>query len=111
MLACAGLRKRSIEKHRDEIRGKKVSAEVVQEQFINKAGKPIEGAYELYLKFEEKKLFIKFMESDISRSDLEPYIGKSGTFIISEKTGLWDTEDPNVQSRFGDYVVIHEILN
>ncbi len=89
---------------------KEVKAEVVQEQFTNKGGRDIDGVYDYFLKYENKKMFIKFMDSDITFEQIEPFIGKKATFEISERQGLWDTNDPEVQSRVGEYVVIWKII-
>jgi len=89
--------------------GKKVNAEVIREPFINQGGRVIEDVFDYFLKYEAKKWFIKFMDSSVNQSEIEPLVGKKATFLLSERQGLWDTDDPNVQSRIGDYVVIWNV--
>lgn len=84
---------------------------VVQEQFINKGGKEIDGVFDFFLGYGNQKRFIKLMESKVSADDLLETIGKTASFEIIERHGLWDTDDPNVQSRVGDYVVILKIVH
>lgn len=86
-----------------------VDAKVISEQFVNKGGKEIKGVFDCFLEYEGKSMFIKFMDSKVSFEEIEPLIGKTATFKISELEGLWDTNDNNIQSRIGKYVVIWSI--
>ena len=86
-----------------------VEGTVIKEQFVNKGGRPIDGAFDYFLKYNNEKRFIKFMESKVSSVELEDNLNKKVSYQISEHNGLWDTDDPNVQSRIGDYVVIWSI--
>lgn len=89
---------------------KTLEGSLVVVPFVNKGGREIAGAESLFFKTEEKRYFIKFSAGKVLRTDLEKYLGQ----IIKVKGfttfGLWDTNDPRVQSRVGDYIGILEIL-
>ena len=88
-----------------------VKATVLQIQGTNKAGRPLPGSGDFYLLYKNEEHFIKFSESKIKPEQLNRYIGKKCEFRIIERNGLWDTDNPEVQSRIGDYVSVLEILN
>jgi hypothetical protein len=88
---------------------KTVLAKVIYEPFINKAGKLIEGAGDYFLVYEDQNWFIKFSAGTVLRSDVEKFEGKTATCTVMEMEGLWDTNDPNVQSRVGKYVALYGI--
>jgi hypothetical protein len=88
---------------------KTVQAKVIYEPFINKAGKLIEGAGDYFLVYENQNWFIKFSAGTVLRSDVEKFEGKTVTCTVMEMDGLWDTNDPNVQSRVGKYVALYDI--
>lgn len=83
---------------------------VVYEAFVNKAGRLIEGVGDYFLEIDGKRFFIKFRSGKVLRTAIEAKLGQ----IIKAKgyldKGLWDTDDPNVQSRVGEYVVLVELL-
>lgn len=89
---------------------KEFSGRIVEVPFINKGGRRIEGASSLFLETEEGKYFIRGYEGDVFIKDIEKYINKPIKVKAYKTFGLWDTDDPNVQSRVGNYVVIFEIL-
>jgi hypothetical protein len=83
---------------------------IVKVQFRDKGGRIREGMYSLYFETDSVRLFIKFQEGKVRRKEIEKYTDRK-IIVKGYKTfGLWDTDDPNVQSRVGDYIVIHEIL-
>jgi hypothetical protein len=86
-----------------------VIAKVIRQPMVNKAGRVLEGG-EYYLVYDGDERFIKFTESSIDPSDLEPYLDKTIEFRLIEREGLWDTDNPNVQSRIGKYVAVLEIV-
>ena len=86
-----------------------VIAKVVRQPMVNKAGRVLEGS-EYYLVYDGDEKFIKFSESEIDPADLDPYLDKSIEFRLIQREGLWDTDDPNVQSRIGEYVAVLEIV-
>ncbi len=83
---------------------------LVREQFVNKANKPIEGAYDYYLKTKNKKYFIKFCESKVDKSDILSLLNKDMEVSVYLTEGEWDRCDENeVQSRIGKYISIMEV--
>ena len=76
-------------------------------QFVNKAGRPIDGVFDLFfVSGNGKRIFIKtrFGVSAVSREELVALEGKS---IIIEgiiEDGLWDADSNEVQSRVGKYL-------
>ena len=116
MLSCSNL-KESSTIHIDEtneiveVETKTVEALVLKEQFVNKASRQVEKTYDYFLSYDGKKMFIKFMESNVLVESIEARVGQKVSFKIMEREGLCDTNDPNIQSRVGKYVAIWEILN
>lgn len=89
---------------------KTVTAVVVKEPFVNQGGHEIEGVYDFFLNFENQNWFVKFSAGKVLRADLEKMLGQSAKFSIGILDGLWDTDDPMMQSRVGKYVAIYEIV-
>ncbi|MFH2095091.1 MAG: hypothetical protein ABIJ16_05275 [Bacteroidota bacterium] len=87
------------------------TGKIVKIQFVDKGGRPVEGVYDLYIEFDGKQYFIKTSGSKYTFNELLEYEGKEINCKININRGLWDTDDPNVQSRVGNYAVIMEILN
>lgn len=94
-----------------------ISAPVVKKAFINKGGKA-SGGTDYYVQRSIQDYFIKFCESKVSRSTIEQELAKQSgmiktlKMIVSIREGEWDRcpGQGEVQSRIGDYMVIHEIL-
>lgn len=97
-----------------------ISGQIVQKESMNKRGEG-EGFYELYFRASVQDYFIKFCESDVKRTELEPYLAKDETDIADGITveakivqnGNWDICDESMgiaQSRTGDYIVIYKII-
>ncbi|MBI3133179.1 MAG: hypothetical protein HYZ14_00745 [Bacteroidetes bacterium] len=89
---------------------KTVEAKVIYEPFVNKAGKLIEGVGDYFLVYDNQNWFIKFSAGSVLREDIAKLKDQTATFSLAEMEGLWDTDDPNVQSRIGKYVIIYEIV-
>ncbi len=85
-------------------------AKVVQIAFEDKGGRVHEEVQNFYLSYNDIEWFVKFSESQIKPDDLKPLIGSTVEFRLIERDGLWDTDDPTVQSRVGKYVAILEIV-
>lgn len=94
----------------NSVGSKTVTAKVIYEPFINKAGKVIEGVGDYFLIYDDIQWFVKFSESQIKPEQLRNLIDQNTTFELMEMEGLWDTDDPNVQSRIGKYVAILQII-
>ena len=78
-----------------------------------KNGQPIEGGFDYFFKSKGNSYFVKLIDAEngISSSDIENNLGpkiKVKGFIAE---GLWDTNNPEVQSRIGEYIVITELVN
>ena len=87
-----------------------VEAKVIKEPFVNKAGNELDFS-EYYIEVKQHTYFIKWSESKVQQSDIEPFVNKKVKLKIEVKDGLWDTDDPNMQSRIGKYAVIIAILS
>lgn len=94
-----------------------ISAPVVEKEFVKKNGVTT-GHKEFYIQRSIQDYFIKFCESKISRKDLEDYLStmtreiKTATLEVEFLDGSWDICDGNMnqQSRIGEYVIIHRII-
>jgi len=84
--------------------------EVVEKEFVNKAGK-ISDFKELYLRCSVQDYYIKFCESKVSLKKMKKYIDKGLTVTYEVKEGEWDIceGDPEMQSRVGTYAVVLKI--
>lgn len=91
---------------RDMIVGK-----VVNKKAYNKAGKEMPGSGDYFLEYDGNSTFIKLSESKVTAEDLNKILGQQKTFEVVKADGLWDTDDPNVQSRIGEYFMIYKILD
>lgn len=94
-----------------------VTAPIVTKKFIKKNGEPSDFA-EYYLQRSVDDFFIKFCESQITLAQLKEALDKiespikTLTLEVEFKTGSWDIcDDIEAQSRIGDYVIIHRIID
>ncbi len=95
-----------------------ITAPLVKKAFVNKGGKT--GDFqEWYVRLSTDDYFIKFCESKVSRAELEKEIEpQADEMIISLsmeieiREGEWDICDETemMQSRVGEYAVIHRII-
>jgi len=121
LLSCAKQNKMVMagNKTEDELtrNGKKIiTAPVVAKNFIKKNGQSASHT-EMYIQRSIQDYFIKFCESKITREDLEKHLSgkgfiKTATLEVEFREGSWDICDNNLeqQSRIGEYVVIHRII-
>ncbi len=82
--------------------------QIVTESFVNKIGKEMPEYQEYYFRHAGENYFIKLSEckTDVNMSSLVgQYVKVKGEFL----DGLWDTNDPNVQSRIGTYFVFSQL--
>ena len=94
-----------------------ITAPVVTKNFVAKNGK-VTDHLEFYIRQSIQDYFIKFCESGVSREELETYLNeldgeiKTLTMVVEIRDGEWDQcdEDFEVQSRIGEYMVIHSIV-
>jgi hypothetical protein len=88
---------------------------IIEQTFVNKAGKPMENVKELYFRLSEEEIyFIKYLYSEgaITAEHLRPYLDKPITILGEIRDGLWDVSEDNpygAQSRIGKYMVVFSI--
>jgi hypothetical protein len=88
------------------------SCQVVEKSFLGKSRKST-GRKELYLRCSIQDYFIKFSESAVSKEDVLPYLNRVITVKMTVEIGEWDScanDLHDMQSRVGNYVVIHKII-
>jgi len=86
-----------------------VKATIKLEQSINKAGNVMPGEGDFYLEYNGDSFFVKLSAGKVTRDQLKTVLNTKTSFEVIFDNGLWDTDDPNVQSRIGDYVRIMNI--
>ncbi len=91
-----------------EIQGKEYTGLIVAYPFINKIGEEMPEFQEYYFLSNIGEYFIKKSESHY-KADLKEMINCYVKIDASINDGLWDTNDPNVQSRVGPYITINSI--
>ena len=84
-------------------------AKIIAKTFVNKGGKVHPEIVEYYLEFDGKQHWIKFSASKVSVAAVKALVGQSIYFDGRIEDGLWDTDDQNVQSRVGTYLVIKRL--
>lgn len=94
----------------DEETSEIVTAKLIRKKAYNKAGREMPYSGDFFLILNGTETFVKLMESKVTSEQLEPLLDQKSKFSIIQREGLWDTDDPNVQSRIGPYVAILEIL-
>ena len=120
---CLGQKKANMSKNKtkDISTGERkliISTPVVIKNFVEKNAELTEHQ-EMYLQRSVQDYYIKFCESKISREDLENHLSsmdkeiKISTLEVEFLDGYWDICDDNFeqQSRKGEYVIIHRIIN
>jgi len=82
----------------------------LKEQFFNKAGREIPGVFDWFFETIGNKYFVKIRAEDVTTEKLEIYKNEllHVRGLIFE--GLWDTDNPDVQSRVGKYIVILQLI-
>jgi len=80
--------------------------------FTNKGGKTSDFIeYYFVRSSDNESFFIKFKESNVNRDEIAKWKDKAITIKGEVRNGLWDTDNPEVQSRVGIYIMISEIVN
>ena len=88
-----------------------MTGHIVEKDFIKKNGEK-SGFSELYFRASVQDYFIKFCESGITRTDLDPFVDKVVSIEAKVIKGNWDIcpGDPQeMQSRVGTYLIIKEL--
>ena len=98
-----------------------ISGQIIKKEFYRKNGKPT-GLYEFYFRASVQDYYIKFCESKITKKELEKYLSDDSELAIGKGINVeanivlnwyWDVceqDSQEVQSRVGDYIVIHKII-
>lgn len=94
-----------------------ISAPLVQKTFVKKNGERTD-IKEWYIRRSIQDYFIKFCESEVSLEALENYLEETedplnvAKLEVEFKDGEWDIcdEKEEMQSRIGQYVIIHRII-
>ncbi len=96
-----------------------ISAPIVYKSFVKKNGEETTEK-EMYLQRSIQDYFIKFCESNVTQRQLETYLRdhrkndlvQTVSLEVTFKKGEWDAcdEDQSVQSRVGEYIIIHKII-
>lgn len=96
-----------------------LEGKIIKSVQVNKAGRKLK-TYDLFFRTGKEQYYIKSREQTVSRKELESLLKEnkdgsyeSGTVRVHGeiKNGLWDTDDPKVQSRVGKYILIYKIVN
>lgn len=82
----------------------------IERSFINKAGREYTSVRELYFRTGGEEYFVRLDRSRVKADLLRALAGKPVRVRAVKAFGLWDTDDPNVQSRVGEYLMIEEIV-
>ncbi len=90
--------------------GKIMKGKIVYINFTDKGGRVHENIGDYFFEDTENQYFIKFTKSTVSQDEIAKFKDKEIEISGEIEDGLWDTDDPNVQSRIGEYVIIYEIL-
>jgi len=93
-----------------------ISAPIVRSSFVTKSGE-VTDIKEYYISRSIQNYFIKFCESSVTKeallAALEKQNGliKSLTLEVEFRDGEWDRcGEEDVQSRIGEYVLVHRII-
>ncbi len=83
---------------------------IIWEPFVNKIGEVIPEYGDYYFVCMDGEYFIKLMDCKKINVDLKDYKNNYIRMRICMHDGLWDTNDPNVQSRVGQYITFDSIV-
>lgn len=82
----------------------------IERSFVNKAGREYPSVRELYFRTGGEEYFVRLDRSRVKTDLLRALAGKPVRVRAVKAFGLWDTDDPNAQSRVGEYLIIEEIV-
>jgi hypothetical protein len=85
-----------------------LSGMIFANSFINKVGEPNPDIQDYYFHYSGTNYFIKLSECNWE-GNISDFNMKWVKVRGEIRNGLWDTDDPNVQSRTGNYVVFSDI--
>jgi len=75
----------------------------------NKSGRSMQ-VDDIFFKTATGSYFVKQFSSVELKTKIIDMLDKVLTVRIEFSEGLWDTNDPNVQSRVGKYILVHELM-
>lgn len=81
-------------------------AKIIAEIFVDKGGREHPEIVEYYLEFGGKQHWIKFADSKVSVEAVKALAGQTIYFDGKLENGLWDTDNPEVQSRIGEFLIV-----
>lgn len=93
-----------------ELNGEIFEGKLIEKSFVNKVGVENPDSKELYFEYQDHSFFIKIQEGTVRKKELLPYVDSTIRVRGEFKKGSWDSDDPKVQSRIGEYIVIYELL-
>ncbi len=109
-IACARQRPVCADDNGDTGRGIALEGVFITRSFINKAGREYPTVRDWYFRTNDAEYFVRLDRSRVKAERLRQIAGKRVRVRAVKAFGLWDTDDPNVQSRVGGYLKIEEIL-
>ncbi len=84
---------------------------ITKEPMVRKKDTIIEGAYDYYFEVTEDELYYIYIEkSNVNEELLELFVDEEVTIRGYVAEGQWDSDDPEVASRVGSYIVIKNIF-
>ncbi len=86
------------------------TGKIIKVNFVDKGGRVHKDIFSYFFETEGDKIFIKITEGKVNREEIAKYYNEEIKVRAIKTGGLWDTDDPNVQSRVGDYIIFKEIL-
>jgi len=86
----------------------RIKGTVIKRQPVNKVGRPMKGMASYFLSTKEKDYFIKDFPVGTM---MDNYVDQVVIIEGRQEFGLWDTDDPMVQSRIGDYIIIEAFVS
>ncbi len=108
--ACAGGKNDIRDGHGDSDHSVVMEGIFIERSFVNKAGREYPSVRELYFRTGGEEYFVRLDRSRVKADLLRALAGKPVRVRAVMVFGLWDTDDPNVQSRVGEYLMIEEIV-
>ncbi len=83
---------------------------ITMNPFVNKIGELMPEYAEQYFLCSNGEYFIKLLDCKNANADVKDFQNKYVKIRISIREGLWNTNDPNIQSRVGTYVIYDSIV-
>ena len=107
--SCNGKKNTSVSEKQINPNSKWMSGIIKTESFVNKAGIEQPEYQEHYFLCTSGEYFLKKSESHY-QTNIKEAENKHVKILAHIEDGLWDTNDPNVQSRVGPYICIDSII-